>query len=44
MPEKGKVISGSEDKTIKVWDLEKATNINSIACGKQVRYVTSHQN
>jgi WD40 repeat protein len=34
---KEKCVSGSEDKQIKVWDIEKCTNVMSIPCGKPVK-------
>jgi|JI10StandDraft_1071094.scaffolds.fasta_scaffold1921184_1 WD40 repeat protein len=38
---KENVFSGSEDKYIKVWSLEKLSNIASISCGKPVKCLTS---
>jgi WD40 repeat protein len=34
---KEKCVSGSEDKQIKIWDIEKSTNTMSITCGKPVK-------
>lgn len=31
------VVSGSEDKSIRVWSLEKLESVGSISCGKAVR-------
>lgn len=39
---KEKCISGSEDKQLKVWDIEKASNILSISCGRSVKVVRSN--
>lgn len=39
---KEKCISGSEDKQMKVWDIEKASNILSVSCGKGVKVVKSN--
>ena len=39
---KEKCISGSEDKQIKIWDIEKASNILSIGCGRSVKVVRSN--
>lgn len=36
---KEKCVSGSEDKQIKVWEVEKAANLLSINSGKPVRYL-----
>jgi WD40 repeat protein len=35
-------VSGSEDKQLKIWDIEKASNILSIACGRSVKVVCSN--
>ena len=37
---KEKCISGADDRQIKVWEIEKASNIHSISCGKAVKVVT----
>jgi len=37
-----KCASGSEDKQIKIWEIEKASNLLSIACGKSVKYITAN--
>lgn len=37
---KEKCVSGSEDKQIKIWEIEKASNILSIPCGKPVKFVS----
>jgi WD40 repeat protein len=39
---KEKCVSGSEDKQIKVWEIEKASNLLSISCGKAVKYLTAN--
>ena len=39
---KEKCVSGSEDKQLKIWDIEKASNIFSISCGKTVKTITSN--
>ena len=36
-----KCVSGSEDKQMKVWDIEKASNVLSVSCGKGVKSVRS---
>lgn len=36
---KEKCVSGSEDKQIKVWEIEKAANLLSISCGKPVKFL-----
>ena len=41
---KDTVVSGSEDKYIKLWSLEKLSNITSISCGKPVKCLTSKIN
>ena len=38
-----KCVSGSDDKQVKVWDIEKASNIFSVSCGKSVKVVRSNQ-
>ena len=35
-------VSGSDDKQMKVWDIEKASNIFSVSCGKGVKVVKSN--
>ena len=35
-------MSGSDDKQIKVWEIEKASNIFSVSCGKGVKVVKSN--
>jgi WD40 repeat protein len=35
-------VSGSEDKQVKVWDIEKASNVFSIACGRSVKIVKTN--
>lgn len=37
---KEKCVSGSEDKQIKIWDIEKTSNLLSIGCGKPVKYIS----
>lgn len=37
---KEKCVSGSDDKQIKVWEIEKTANSHSIQCGKAVKTVT----
>ena len=37
-----KCASGSEDKQIKIWEIEKTSNLLSIACGKSVKYITAN--
>jgi WD40 repeat protein len=39
---KDKCVSGSDDKQMKVWDIEKATTILSVSCGKGVKVVRSN--
>jgi WD40 repeat protein len=34
--------SGSDDKQLKVWDIEKASNVFSVSCGKGVKVVRSN--
>lgn len=38
------VVSGSEDKSIKVWCLEKAESIATISCGRHVKCLTAKPN
>lgn len=35
-------VSGSDDKQMKVWDIEKASNIFSVSCGRGVKVVKSN--
>lgn len=37
-----KCASGSEDRQIKIWEIEKAANSLSISCGKSVKYITAN--
>ena len=39
---KEKCASGSDDKQIKVWDIEKASNVFSVSCQKSVKIVRSN--
>ena len=39
---KEKCVSGSDDKQLKVWDIEKASNVLSVGCQKSVKVVRSN--
>ena len=39
---KERCISGSEDKQLKIWDIEKASNIFSVSCQKSVKVLRSN--